>query len=351
MTNTSAIVGIMLCQAPRMGSVHKNHLLGKDQLPLQQLVHLFAVTVGYKPRLGCLGDKVCSNVKMLWIECKVMRSAQDTQSHHSDLSRAQPCRALTCRSLGQVEAVGMVHLGAAWLLTRDQLPSVPAAETLVLPLLHHLRLRPALHLRPPLELLGLLLREAGLALWVRQCGLMQGSALFTCSLPAAGENCKPCQQKSHCQLYLRPVQHLQCRSVFGNQFTAANSSQLFWKSLEILHQSLAQHGIYPASNSRMRSWGCLGSLSSCCFSQTLQVKAVRSPGTQLIRSLPRAFLHFFTFITSLSIFSLNLSVLSLDLFVPVSMLLFSTRITKSLWLEKTSKIIKSKLWSFSLSLK
>lgn len=33
MTNTSATVGILLCQVPRMGSVHKHHLLGKDQLP------------------------------------------------------------------------------------------------------------------------------------------------------------------------------------------------------------------------------------------------------------------------------------------------------------------------------
>lgn len=57
MTNTSAIVGIMLCQVPRMGSVHKHHLLGKDQLPLQQLVHLFAVTVGCKPGAGLFGQQ------------------------------------------------------------------------------------------------------------------------------------------------------------------------------------------------------------------------------------------------------------------------------------------------------
>lgn len=44
-----------------MGSVHKYYLLGKDQLNLQQLVHLFAVTVGCKPGLGCLGNKVCSS--------------------------------------------------------------------------------------------------------------------------------------------------------------------------------------------------------------------------------------------------------------------------------------------------
>lgn len=60
MTNTSGIVGIMLCQVPRMGSVHKRHLLGKDQLPLQQL---FAVTVGCKPGLGWLGNKICSSEK------------------------------------------------------------------------------------------------------------------------------------------------------------------------------------------------------------------------------------------------------------------------------------------------
>lgn len=76
--------------------------------------------------------------------------------------------ALTCGPLGQVEAVGVVHFGAAWLLTRNQLPSVPAAEALVLPFLHHLRLRPALHLRPSLHLLGLLLGEGGLALRGRQ---------------------------------------------------------------------------------------------------------------------------------------------------------------------------------------
>lgn len=58
---TSAIVAIMFCQVPRMGSVHKHHLLGKDQLPLQQLVYLFAVTVGCKAGLGCLGYKVCSS--------------------------------------------------------------------------------------------------------------------------------------------------------------------------------------------------------------------------------------------------------------------------------------------------
>lgn len=61
----------------------------------------------------------------------------------------------------------MVNLGAARLLARNQLPSIPAAETLVLSFLHHLRLRPALHLRPSLELLGLLLGEAGLALRVK----------------------------------------------------------------------------------------------------------------------------------------------------------------------------------------
>lgn len=92
------------------------------------------------------------------------------------------CVALTCRPLGQVEAVSMVHLGAARLLAGNQLPSVPAAETLILPLLHHLRLRPALHLRPSLQLLGLLLAEGGLALWERQgvkagIGLWQGHSL------------------------------------------------------------------------------------------------------------------------------------------------------------------------------
>lgn len=78
------------------------------------------------------------------------------------------CVALTCGPLGQVEAVSMVHLGAACLLAGNQLPPVPTAEALILPLLHHLRLRPALHLRPSLQLLGLLLAEGGLALWDRQ---------------------------------------------------------------------------------------------------------------------------------------------------------------------------------------
>lgn len=63
MTNTSAIVKIMLCHTTRMGSFHKHDILGKDLLPLQQLVHLLAVTVGCKPGLGWLDNKICSSEK------------------------------------------------------------------------------------------------------------------------------------------------------------------------------------------------------------------------------------------------------------------------------------------------
>lgn len=50
-TKTSTTVGTVLCQAPRMGSAHKHHFLGKDQFPLRQSIHLSAVTVGCKPGL------------------------------------------------------------------------------------------------------------------------------------------------------------------------------------------------------------------------------------------------------------------------------------------------------------
>lgn len=50
-----------------MGSAHKYHFSGKDQLPLQQLIHLFAVTVGCKPGLYHMDHvrKISLNFMML----------------------------------------------------------------------------------------------------------------------------------------------------------------------------------------------------------------------------------------------------------------------------------------------
>ena len=52
---------------------------------------------------------------------------------------------LACGSPGQVEAVGVVHLGTAGLLAGHDLTGVPAVEALVLPLLGELRLALLLH--------------------------------------------------------------------------------------------------------------------------------------------------------------------------------------------------------------
>lgn len=42
---------------------------------------------------------------------------------------------LTCRSPGHIQTVGMIDLGAARLLTRDNLPAITTEETFILSLL------------------------------------------------------------------------------------------------------------------------------------------------------------------------------------------------------------------------
>lgn len=52
---------------------------------------------------------------------------------------------LTCRSLGQIQTVGMIDLRATGLLTRHNLPSITTVETIILSLLGDLQLTLALH--------------------------------------------------------------------------------------------------------------------------------------------------------------------------------------------------------------
>lgn len=52
---------------------------------------------------------------------------------------------LTCRSLGQIQTVGMIDLRTAGLLTRHNLPSITTVETFILSLLGDRQLTLALH--------------------------------------------------------------------------------------------------------------------------------------------------------------------------------------------------------------
>lgn len=67
-------------------------------------------------------------------------------------------RWLTCRPLGEVQAVCVVHFGASGFLTGDHLSSVSTAEALVLPFFgqHHLLLPPAV--ASPLQLTTFIFR-------------------------------------------------------------------------------------------------------------------------------------------------------------------------------------------------
>lgn len=77
-------------------------------------------------------------------------------------ARAEP---LTCRPLGEVEAVGVVDFGAAGSLTGNHLSSVSAAETLVLSFFgrHHLAL--PLAVAPPLQLATFVVRWRVVLVW------------------------------------------------------------------------------------------------------------------------------------------------------------------------------------------
>lgn len=74
---------------------------------------------------------------------------------------------LTCRSPGQIEAVGVVHFGAAWPFTRNQLPAIPTAETFILSLLQDFCLWLSLPV-PSLKLLGFLFWGRWLVLETKQ---------------------------------------------------------------------------------------------------------------------------------------------------------------------------------------
>ena len=63
----------------------------------------------------------------------------------------------------------MVNFGAAWLLTRDELASIPTAETFILSLLCDFTLGSALPLLLLLEFLRLFLCGNGLILEVKYC--------------------------------------------------------------------------------------------------------------------------------------------------------------------------------------
>lgn len=59
---------------------------------------------------------------------------------------------LTCRPLGEVEAVGVINFGTAGSLTGNHLSTVSAAETLVLSFFGHHHLLLLLAVAPPLQL-------------------------------------------------------------------------------------------------------------------------------------------------------------------------------------------------------
>lgn len=156
---------------------------------------------------------------------------------------------------------------------------------------------------------------------------MQVSAPSICSLPATVDitanpaNKNPAASHTWNICSISTVLHNIWQPIYYT-----NSSHFFWKSLGALHQSLVKHGIYTISNSRTRSQRLPGitELMPPVRLFRSSVKAGGSPCTPVtheesLPGLPALFdiPH--------SIFSLNLSMISIDLFVLVLTLLFSSR--------------------------
>lgn len=294
---------------PRMGSAHKYHFSGKNQLPLEQLIHLSAVAVGWKPGLYHMDHvrKIALNFEMLWSACKAMSSAWDTES------MPQPKQSPAMRSTDlQVSWSGWGSLrGTPW----DTLASY---KKLIALRPHSWNTRPLAPSSPP-PVTCASSAAVSLASWTFPRWGWAGSVGETMSVNAgccsfhllpscySGGNCK---QKSHCPLYLKCIYML--LSIWLPIYYSKQFSLRAWKSCT---KAWLNVGYIQLATAEWGARSCLMSLSLCHLSYASCAQSSQiSLHPWLKKSLSEVFLHFLTSLTPLPVFSLNLSVISLELY-------------------------------------